>query len=121
MQSKTFVVPNISCGHCVNTVQNEVGELEGVSSVVAVEETNADPLVFRGKLRKDRTLIHTVSAPRPRDDEHFHLADEPAKQLLLRRGQHNFVEHRLRERGHSEDEAERVGNERAPIIFVPAV
>ena len=39
MQSKTFVVPNISCGHCVNTVQNEVGELEGVSSVVAFEES----------------------------------------------------------------------------------
>lgn len=39
MQSKTFKVPNISCGHCVHTVQNEVGELEGIKSVVAVEDT----------------------------------------------------------------------------------
>ena len=39
MQSKTFKVPNISCGHCVHTVQNEVGELEGVKSVVAAEDT----------------------------------------------------------------------------------
>ena len=39
MQSKTFKVPNISCGHCVHTIQNEVGELEGVKSVVAVEDT----------------------------------------------------------------------------------
>ena len=39
MQSKTFKVPNISCGHCVHTIQNEVGELEGVSTVVASEET----------------------------------------------------------------------------------
>jgi copper chaperone len=41
MQSKTFKVPNISCGHCVHTIQNEVGELGGVKSVVAVEETKA--------------------------------------------------------------------------------
>ena len=39
MQSKTFKVPNISCGHCVHTVQSDVGELEGVKSVVAAEDT----------------------------------------------------------------------------------
>lgn len=39
MQTKTFKVPNISCGHCVHTIQNEVGELAGVKSVVANQET----------------------------------------------------------------------------------
>jgi copper chaperone len=39
MRSKTFKVPNISCGHCVHTIQNEVGELEGVRSVVASQDT----------------------------------------------------------------------------------
>jgi copper chaperone CopZ len=39
MPTKTFKVPNISCGHCVHTVQNEVGELEGVKRVVAVEDS----------------------------------------------------------------------------------
>ena len=39
MQTKTFTVPNISCGHCVHTIQNEVGELEGVKSVAASEAT----------------------------------------------------------------------------------
>ena len=39
MQSKTFKVPNISCGHCVHAIQNEVGELEGVSRVVADQST----------------------------------------------------------------------------------
>lgn len=39
MTSKTFVVPNISCGHCVNTVQNELSELNGVSSVWADKDT----------------------------------------------------------------------------------
>ena len=33
MQEKTVNVPNISCGHCVNTIEREVGELDGVSSV----------------------------------------------------------------------------------------
>ena len=39
MQTKTVTVPNISCGHCVNTIQNEVSELEGVVSVKAEEST----------------------------------------------------------------------------------
>jgi copper chaperone CopZ len=39
MQTKTFKVPNISCGHCVHTIQNEVGDLAGVTKVVASEDT----------------------------------------------------------------------------------
>ncbi len=37
MESKTFKVPNITCGHCVMTIQREVSELEGVKSVKAEE------------------------------------------------------------------------------------
>jgi copper chaperone CopZ len=37
MQTKTVTVPNISCGHCVHTIQNEVSELEGIVSVKADE------------------------------------------------------------------------------------
>ena len=32
MQTKKFEVPNISCGHCVMTIKNEVGELAGVEA-----------------------------------------------------------------------------------------
>ena len=39
MSTKTFTVPNISCGHCVHTIQNEVSELEGVKSVNADESS----------------------------------------------------------------------------------
>ena len=35
MQSKTFVVPNISCAHCTHTIEMEVGDLAGVASVEA--------------------------------------------------------------------------------------
>jgi copper ion binding protein len=39
METKTFTVPNISCHHCTNTIQNELGDLAGVSSVQADVET----------------------------------------------------------------------------------
>ena len=39
MTTKTFTVPNISCGHCTHTIQMEVGDLAGVDSVQADEAT----------------------------------------------------------------------------------
>ena len=39
MEEKTVHIPGISCGHCVNTIKNEVGELEGVQSVEGDENT----------------------------------------------------------------------------------
>jgi len=35
MSSKTFTVPNISCGHCTHTIKMELGDLPGVKSVQA--------------------------------------------------------------------------------------
>jgi copper chaperone CopZ len=37
MEKRTFTVPNISCGHCVATIQNELNEIDGVT------KTNGDP------------------------------------------------------------------------------
>jgi len=39
MTTKTFTVPNISCGHCTHTVETEVSELAGVVSVKAEQES----------------------------------------------------------------------------------
>ncbi len=33
--TRTFRVPNISCAHCVHTIERELGELTGVTSVRA--------------------------------------------------------------------------------------
>lgn len=33
MEEKTMHVPGISCGHCVMTIEREVGEIPGVESV----------------------------------------------------------------------------------------
>jgi len=39
MTTKTVRVPSISCGHCTMTIEREVGELGGVQSVKAEQET----------------------------------------------------------------------------------
>jgi copper chaperone len=39
MNTLTVKAPAISCGHCVHTIQNEVGELPGVQTVAANEQT----------------------------------------------------------------------------------
>jgi copper chaperone len=46
MNTITFQVPNISCGHCVHTIQMELGELEGVSTVKASAETKQVDVQF---------------------------------------------------------------------------
>jgi len=33
MSSRVYSVPNISCGHCVATIERELGSVQGVQSV----------------------------------------------------------------------------------------
>ena len=33
MDTNTFLIPNISCGHCIMTIKNELSELDGVVKV----------------------------------------------------------------------------------------
>ena len=35
MSKVTYTIPSIHCDHCLHTIQMEVGELEGVTSVAA--------------------------------------------------------------------------------------
>ncbi len=39
MAKKTFKVPAISCHHCVRTIERELGDLDGVTSVKADESS----------------------------------------------------------------------------------
>lgn len=41
MNTKTVNVPAINCSHCTHTIEMEVSELEGVTSVAA-DETSKD-------------------------------------------------------------------------------
>jgi copper ion binding protein len=40
-ETRTFTVTGMTCGHCVASVTEEVGEVEGVESVDVVLETGA--------------------------------------------------------------------------------
>ena len=33
MEKQTLSVPNITCGHCVMSIKNELSELEGVTAI----------------------------------------------------------------------------------------
>ena len=65
MQSKTFTVPNISCGHCVHTIQMEVGDMDGVESVVASAETKQVEIVFADPASEDgiKALLAEINYP----------------------------------------------------------
>jgi copper chaperone len=52
MEKNTFSIPNISCGHCVMTIKNELGELEGVKSV----EGDPEKKVIRVEWEEPATL-----------------------------------------------------------------
>jgi copper chaperone CopZ len=39
METRTYTVPNISCRHCVHTIQTELGDVNGVRRVEVTEET----------------------------------------------------------------------------------
>ena len=46
MSTITYQIPNISCGHCVNTIQNELSNLEGVKKVTASLENKSVLIEF---------------------------------------------------------------------------
>ena len=46
MTTVTYSVPNISCGHCVHTIQTELSDVQGVQSVVADQESKKVEIVF---------------------------------------------------------------------------
>ena len=49
--TKTYNVPGISCGHCKSAIEGEVGELDGVSSVVV--DVDAKTVTVDGDASED--------------------------------------------------------------------
>ena len=46
MNTITVKAPDISCGHCVHTIQSEVGELAGVQQVAANEQSKLVTITY---------------------------------------------------------------------------
>lgn len=46
MTTVTYSIPNISCGHCVHTIQSEISDLAGVISVIADKDKRTATVTF---------------------------------------------------------------------------
>lgn len=65
MTTVTYSIPNISCGHCVHTIQNEVSELEGVTLVVANQEARTATISFESPATEEKIkdLLNEINYP----------------------------------------------------------
>ena len=65
MASKTLQVPNISCHHCVMTIQRELGELEGVVSATGDVETKMVTVEWESPATWDgiKSLLDEINYP----------------------------------------------------------
>ena len=65
MASKTLQVPNISCHHCVMTIQRELGELEGVVSATGDVETKTVTVEWESPATWDgiKSLLEEINYP----------------------------------------------------------
>ncbi len=65
MTTLTYSIPNISCGHCVHTIQSELGELAGVVSVVADQNKKIATITFNTPATENqiKTLLAEIDYP----------------------------------------------------------
>ncbi len=65
MSTVTYSVPNISCGHCVHTIQTEVAELSGVKSVKADAASKMVEIAFDAPAdeAKIKALLAEINYP----------------------------------------------------------
>ena len=65
MESKTFNVPNINCGHCVMTIKRELSELDGVTSVDGVVDGKTVTVAWNAPASEDgiKALLAEINYP----------------------------------------------------------
>ncbi|PWH17110.1 MAG: heavy metal transporter [Anaerolineae bacterium] len=65
MTTVKYSVPNISCGHCVHTIQTELIELEGVQEVRASAETKSVLITFDAPANEEKikALLTEINYP----------------------------------------------------------
>jgi copper ion binding protein len=54
MTTVTYNVPAIHCGHCTHTIEMEVGELKGVQSVKAEQESKKVTITFEAPASEEK-------------------------------------------------------------------
>lgn len=65
MEKKTFSIPNISCGHCVMAIKNELSELEGIKSVEGNPEAKSIDVEWDAPITEDKiiTTLKEINYP----------------------------------------------------------
>jgi copper chaperone len=65
MTTVTYSIPNISCGHCVHTIQTEVSELPGVVSVSADQNSQQTVITFEAPATEEKikALLAEINYP----------------------------------------------------------
>ena len=54
MEKKTFSIPNISCGHCVMAIKNELSEIEGIKLVEGNPESKTIDVQWDAPVTEDK-------------------------------------------------------------------
>jgi copper chaperone CopZ len=65
MTTVTYSIPNISCNHCVHTIQTEVSEMAGVQTVQASADTRQAIIAFDPPATEDeiKALLAEINYP----------------------------------------------------------
>ena len=65
MTTITYTVPAIHCGHCTDTIEMEVGELQGVQSVKADQTSKKVEIMFDAPASEDKikALLAEINYP----------------------------------------------------------
>ena len=65
MSEQTLSIPNISCGHCVMTIKNELSELDGMVKVDGDPETKSISVKFEDPLtlKKIKSVLDEINYP----------------------------------------------------------
>lgn len=65
MTTVTYNVPAIHCGHCTHTIEMEVGEMQGVQSVKADQNTRNVQITFGAPATEEKikSLLAEINYP----------------------------------------------------------
>ncbi len=65
MTKITYQIPNISCNHCVHTIETELSEMQGVNSVSANAETKSVEIEFENPATEEKIkeLLQEINYP----------------------------------------------------------
>ncbi len=65
MTTVTYQIPNISCNHCVHTIQTEVSDLQGIQEVKADAATRQAVITFESPATEEqiKALLAEINYP----------------------------------------------------------